>query len=288
MANLAWGRQVRLTIAPPAPRGYTALTQQAIVIEGTDLRIQFKVKLDLSSKPNNSEVTVTNLAPKTRALFSPAKGSRLWLHAGYPTTMCEIFSGDVRYFQAKHDGPNWECKFELGAGSRAYKHARAAEAFGPGTAKGDALKRLVAKCGVDAGNAPDFYRALTGQLAEGYSFEGPVQKALTELLAPEHLTWSVQRGALQILPAKGYLMTPAILLTPSSGLIGSPEWGSPPEKGGPRSLKAKSLLQGQFVPGGRVEIQSDAVNGVFAIKEVQHSGDTAGEDFCSELELRAV
>jgi hypothetical protein len=172
----------------------------------------------------------------------------------------------------------------LGDGGRAYKHARVAESFKAGTSSGDILRRLVAKCGWDAGNAASYYSSFTSQAVNGYSVEGPVYQALTDLLAAEHLTWSVQGGALQILPARGYMASQAILLTPDTGLLGSPEWGSPEHKGKQRRLKLKSLLQAQLVPGGRVKVESQTATGVFAIQEVEHQGDTEGDEWCSEIE----
>jgi hypothetical protein len=285
--TLAWQRQMRLQVAPPLPTGYRANVQQAISIEA--LRVVFKVKRTLKKEPSHSKITIYNLAPATRAQFSPGKDARVWLSAGYIGAVGEIFQGDVTYAQASREEPDSLLELELGDGARAYKHARAAESFAPGTTRGDILRRLVAQCGLDPGNAPDYYNALTGQAVNGYSVDGQVQRSLTEVLAAEHLTWSVQGGAIQILPAVGYVAKPAILLTPLTGLIGSPKWGSPEKKGGKRTLKFQSLLQAQLVPGGRVQLEAEDAKGVFVLQKVEHTGDTqGGKDWVSDCEAVPV
>jgi len=281
--TLAWGRDMSLQVAPPLPTGYKAATQQAFIIDA--LRVVFKVKRTLKKEPNHSKITITNLAQTTRAQFSPGKDARVWLSAGYVGAMGEIFQGDVTFAQSSMEGAvDSILELELGDGARAYKHARMTESFAPGTTRGDILRRLVAKCGLDPGNASDYYTSLTGQAVNGYSVDAPVQHSLTEVLLAEHLTWSVQAGAIQILPTKGFIARPAILLTPDSGLIDSPKWGSPEKKGGKRTLKFKSLLQAQLVPGGRVKLESEDAKGVFILQEVEHSGDTDGKDWFSECE----
>lgn len=282
MTALAWGRAMSLRVAPPLPTGYKANTQQAFIIDA--LRVVFKVKRTLKKEPNHSKITIYNLAQATRAQFSPGKDARVWLSAGYVGAMGEIFQGDVTFAQSSMDGVDSLLELELGDGARAFKHARMAESFAPGTTRGDIIRRLVAKCGLDPGNAPDYYTSLTGQAVNGYSVDAPVSHSLTEVLLAENLTWSVQGGAIQILPANGYVAKPAILLTPESGLIDSPKWGSPEKKGGKRTLKFKSLLQAQLVPGGLVKLESEDANGTFVLREVEHNGDTHGKDWFSECE----
>lgn len=284
--TLAWQRQMRLLAAPPLPTGYKANVQQAIIIES--LRVSFKVKRTLKKEPNHSKITIYNLAPSTRAQFSPGKDARVWLSAGYVGVMGEISQGDVTFAQAEREEPDSLLVLELGDGARAYKHARMTESFSAGSMKGDVLRRLVAKCGLDPGNAPDYYTSLTGQYVNGYSCDAPVSHSLTEVLASEHLTWSVQGGAIQILPMGGYIAKPAVLLTPSTGLLESPKWGSPEKKGGKRTLEFKSLLQAQFAPGGRVKLESDGATGVFVLQEIEHTGDTKGKDWVTECKAVAA
>lgn len=283
--TLAWGRRCRLVVAPPLPTGYRGDMQRALVIEGESLRVSFKIKKSRKREPNSSEITVYNMAPETRAALGTGKSARVWLSAGYPESIAEICQGDVTYFQAKHDGPTWECKLMLADGGRAFKHARVSESFARGTRHGDILRSIVAQCGFGIGNAGPYLDGIKGQAVNGYSYSGPARQALTDILSANGLTWSVQGNALQVLPAAGYLATSAVLLTPESGLVGSPEWGSPESKSKRRRLKVKSLLQAQLVPGGRVRLESQIASGVFSVYEVEHSGDTSGSDWHSAMEL---
>jgi hypothetical protein len=80
-----------------------------------------------------------------------------------------------------------------------------------------------------------------------------------------------------------------VLLSPASGLIGSPELGSPDHSGLPSVLKAKSLLIARVQPGDRVNIESAHVSGFFQVMKVVHTGDSASPtSWHTDYELRPL
>jgi len=72
-------------------------------------------------------------------------------------------------------------------------------------------------------------------------------------------------------------------LSPSSGLIGSPEFGAAEKNKGP-VVKFKSLLDGRIKPGGRVKLNSLRYTGEVRVTKLSHSGDTAGGDWYTACE----
>ena len=83
-------------------------------------------------------------------------------------------------------------------------------------------------------------------------------------------TWSVQDGNLQLLPNGGALAREAILLSPDTGLVGSPEQG----KHG--VVKAKAFLVPGLVPGQTVQLQSRGTSGNYRIETAEYTGESRG------------
>ena len=49
--------------------------------------------------------------------------------------------------------------------------------------------------------------------------------------------------------------------------------------------RVRSLILPGLVPGDRVKLASHSVQGVFAVKELRHVGDSAGGEWATELKL---
>jgi hypothetical protein len=152
---------------------------------------------------------------------------------------------------------------------------------------------LVDASGLDRGNLAQALQdnALNGRFLQGYSACGSALVELSDLLDSAGLTWSVQNGALQVLPRAGALLAPAVLLDESHGLIGCPTFGSPPQQGGKRLLKARSVLMPAIRPGGKVRLNTPslkAVLGDYVAVLVTHEGDTFGDSWYTDMELRPL
>lgn len=297
-------RKARVTVGAvvaTAPDG----TETIDVEQVEDLRIQFKVKKTLKKEPSTCEFSISNLSEKSRALFQK-KNLRIVLEAGYEDSSAQLFSGQSRYTDQILNGATWTTKVFCGDGERPYRYLRVAESFRPGTLVSDVIQNVMQALGLPVvGHLADL-RALTEQFVQGYTAFGKVAAELDHLLKSRGFEWSIQDGQLQILKVDGATGEDIIRLAPDTGLIGSPEHGSPEKdlpvaqlsplaadvdytvqatkKKGPAVLKVKSLLQPGFRPGRRVQVESRGVNGVFRIETVEHEGDTFGGPWYSTLE----
>jgi hypothetical protein len=74
----------------------------------------------------------------------------------------------------------------------------------------------------------------------------------------------------------------AVVLTPTTGLIGTPSHG---EKG---AINAVSLLNGEIKPGRKVDIECRSLVGSYRATAVTHSGDTQGSDWYSSFEAEEL
>lgn len=279
-----------------------------VAVEGlliTDLRMQFKVKKTLKKAPSTCEVSISNLSETSRAALQK-KSLKVILEAGYPDNIAQLFSGNSRYVDQKLEGATWVTKIQCGDGERAYRYLRTAESFRPGTRVVTVIESVMQSLGLPVIGHLAELRQTTEQFLQGYTAFGKVATELDRLLHNRGFTWSIQDGQLQILKVDGAFGEDVIRLAPDTGLIGSPEHGEPEKdvplqqvsgdaedvgftvpakkKTGPAVLKVKSLLQPGFRPGRRVKVESRGVNGVFRIETVEHTGDTFGADWYSELE----
>ena len=246
------------------------------------LRVGFKVEKTTNRDTNSSVVDIWNLARKTRSLLQEENIGMI-VEAGYVGSTRQIFSGDVANTETKRDSVNWITTVHSGDGLVAYRSARLSESFGPGTGLDDVLKKLTTQLGVGLGNALEkigegnFRGGLT-EFTNGLSVAGRVSDQLDRFLTTAGFEWSIQDGQLQLLRPGEATDDEAVKLSKGSGLIGSPEVG---EKG---VVKARSLLQGDIVPGRPINIEAEEVNGFFRVDKVVHTGDTWGSDWFSDVE----
>jgi hypothetical protein len=259
-----------------------------LLVDG--LRVQFKVVKSLKKEPNSCELTISNLSKATRSTMRKTRAAII-LSAGYADTVAQIFSGHARTTDHKRNGPTWETLIQAADGEVQFQANRVSESFGPGTKVADVIAKLAGASGLNPGNVLEAaraggFRGNLDQFAQGYVAHGKAATELERIFKSAGLEWSVQDGALQVLKPGATSTTKAILLSPTTGLIGSPEHAAPDKKGKPSPLKCKALIQPQFKPGVRVAVQARDVQGEYRIVKVTHTGDTHGPAWYSELEVR--
>lgn len=283
MADLLFKRRVRLSIARPIAGTFV---DAVALLDIEDMRIQFKVERSLEKDPNTAQIVVTNLGPQTRAELQ-AKALRVLLSAGYETTMAQIFAGDVRTVDHTHDGPEWNTKIEAGDGERALAHARVNSSHAPGVKLPKVVKTATSAMGLDISDVEDTIDGMDGEYVNGYSARGRASEELERILRRAGYEWSVQDGKLQLFRSGGVTSESVLDIGPDSGLVGSPEHGSPAHKGGPPTIKVRSLLEPEIRPGRRFQLTANSFSGLYRALRVTHTGDTAGGDWYTEIEAEA-
>lgn len=283
-------RKVQVLIAVPVAENFSSVSAQVTNIE--NLRVSFRVNKSLVKDPNSAEIKIYNLSSTTRAAL-PGTGAKVILRAGYATTMQQIFIGDARAITSKKEQTEFVTAIECGDGQRAVQHARVSASFGPNAAISDVINTIGRVTKMDLGNLAAAANTLppSQQYVHGYAAHGNALKELDKVLKVAGLEWSIQDGALQLLTPGEATTEEVIELSSESGLIGSPEMATGEKKEGKGTpaarpiLHAKSLLQGGFRPGRRVQVKSRTHQGLFRCVKVDHVGDTAGGDWFSDLEL---
>lgn len=284
----------RPTPAKPTPGSFQALHPSYFEdvpngLEITQLRIQATIEKHIGSDPNTCDLTITNLAPGTRRDIVK-KPLIIRIDAGYEEDdgARHIFTGDLRYGYSKRNGADWETVLQLADGSRAFAGARISKTYRAGTPAIVALKDAAAGIGLalppDILASPDLNRAC----ASGRILHGDVATEMTKLLAPFGYGWSMQDGHLQILTDETTRNDQAYLINQDTGLTGNPEVGAPPKDGGTTTLTIQTLLYPQLTPGGKLDVQSETVDGIFRAERVTHTLDSHGGPWSTSVESKPV
>jgi|SRR5579859_1408755 len=281
-----YGRRVRATVN---------------TLQVEDLRMKFEVKKTLTPEPNLLKIDIYNLSKTTRSGMQK-RGVPVVVEAGYVDhSLGIIFSGTVRTVDHVRDGPDWITKVQAADGDKAFRDVRISKSYKAGT-KLAAVIRDIAKGltdSLDLGNlekrvSQGGFRKGADQFVNGYVAHGLAIAELEKALDAAGLQWSIQSGKLQILGDDDVATSDIVSLDPQHGLIGSPEHGTPHKdkvtgvEGGKSVLKVKCLVEPRLYPGGKVHIECEGTKGDFRLSRVEHKGDTAGQDYYTEMECSPV
>lgn len=264
-------------------------TVQVNDLKITGLRVAFSVKKSLDKTPNGCKLTITNLAENSRKRIEQAKHKPLILSAGYERTEAVIFSGKIRFAHSARDSSDWHTEIESGDGEVEYAQNHFKGSFRAGTSSRDTIKAAAAALGVGLGNLESMVGALVKPThAKGFSASGRASDVLGKLLAGQGLSYSIQNGQLQVLRADEPVDSFAVKLSASTGLIGSPEVGTPSGDGEKRkaTIKLRSYLQPQIRCGGVVDVTSAALTGQYLVTHLEHQGDSSGAPWFSLIEVQ--
>ena len=253
----------------------------------TDLRVALRIDRTLAPEPNTLDLLVWNLSGDSRKRLQSSAPLRVIVEAGYAEGTEQIFVGDVRNVTSVHEDADWITRIWSGDGEVAYRTAQIDEALAAGARVEQVFRRAAEALGLSLGNALEKARAgdVRGALAEwtkGTVLSGRASDELTKLCRTLGYTWSIQDGAIQVLADGDTTGEQALVLSPSSGLIGSPEAG---EKG---IVHATSLLQPGLRPGRGCKLESELFNGFYRVERAMHAADTHGQQWTTDLNLRPI
>lgn len=290
MSNRLYKRFVEVALIKPSVTfgAWFQPVPNALIIR--DLRVQFKIEKQLGKEPNKADIVVTNLAPATRTEFEK-KPLIIRLQIGYDGSqnLQHLFSGDVRIAATERNGNDWDTKFQMADGDRAYQFAHVSRSFSGATRVLDAVKECTDAIGLPLPPGIESAREMQAQFAGGVTLHGPAHAELTHLLTPAGMSWSIQDGKLQILrPNDAVKPNTAIVISQDTGMVGSPAYGDPKKLGGSPVLKVKCLCKPEIFAGVIIAVQSRSINGQFRVDKVTHTGDTRAKDWFTELEAKPL
>lgn len=250
-------------------------------VDVSNLDATFEARRSLRAEPNTCTLRLFNLAPTTAGQIQQQAASTgtipVSIQAGYQGTVVQIYAGQLRAAVTVTDGPDTVLELNTGDGESAMAQARVNIAIAAGTPYTTVFAALANQLGLGLGNVASAKLPATWS-SKGCVLKGNVADYISDTCKANGLEWSIQNGAIQVLPLGGALAGQAALLTTQTGLVGSPSVDS---KG---VLKACALIQPGVTPGATVAIKSSSVNGQFRCIAVDFEGDTLGNPWYAKLE----
>lgn len=255
-----------------------SLQVDSILLSG--LQIAFSVERTLRRRPGACEIKITNLSEEHRRQLERLRsGIFVDLSAGYDLTHTRVFRGELHQVHTDRQLPSIITVIQSRDGHRAHS-ARTSRSHRAGTTLASVVRGLVEDMGVDEGNLADVLPDLGGVFARGVSVFGSATDQLDRMTTTAGLEWSIQDGALQVLPRGRALQRTAVRLTKDSGLVGSPARGAGEDAG---KITVRTLMIADLVPGRLVQIESADVSGFFRIEKAVCKGDLFGDQWGYEL-----
>lgn len=296
-------RKYRLIIGGTNEPGKEGNKKDAAVI--TDLHIDFEINQTSDKKANSLELKIYNLADKTIALFEQ-KDAFVSLEVGYgDDPLGLIFRGTKTHMTTRREGTHRITEVFAAEGYEYFREGR----VGRTHPKGVTLRKVISDLISDG--FEKLSKNLRGDILDkkvfnsGYSVVGSAHQAMDSLCKAHGLEWNILNNTIvNVFPIKGTQSTlaEAVLLTPNTGLINTPEKISQEVKQLKKDLKLpkdpgvkiKSVMNYRLIAGTYLKLQDTAatnstnrsLDGVYKIEEVTHRGSFEGDEWITEV--RAV
>jgi hypothetical protein len=254
----------------------------------------FDVEKSTKREPNKARMEIFNLSKNRRDSLSTADA--IELYAGYVDNFSMIYSGDIKDIWTTIDvrGGGTRTVIESNDGGLAYRRTRVARTFGDNTTVEEVLRYIVGEMGIGEGNLQELESVSERtngptSFPNGIVLSGMAYRALDNIIRSRGLRWSVQNGNLQLRRGNRPVRETAVVLSPTSGLIDSPEKdhtkANNRRRGRKATISCKSLLIPGLYPGRVVQLESAELTGNYQVKRVLYRGSTDGDDWSCDLTL---
>lgn len=291
-------------------------------LDVSSLDFEFEVLATLKPEPNKGTITVWNLTRDHIAQLlkrnQPNPGAQLvgipvQIKAGYVNSIFTIFDGDLNEVGGGREFTDRKVTITGQDGGRAYREGRISATFAAGTSIGTILLQCCRALKIGIGNAADFTSSaqINGfgtTIPAQMVLDGSAAKELTRLIKSIGLTWSIQNKSLLLLQKGKPLNQEAIKLTPTTGLLGSPEaaidstvslgnpqqfaigakqtTAKPNKPKNPGILKLNTLMIPGLVPGKKISLESDQYTGDYMATECRYRGQSWSGTWGIEVVVR--
>lgn len=276
---------------------------QGQALDLSALRIKFKIKKTGVMTPNAGDIIVYNVDPRTQKLIQN-EFTNVILQAGYIGNYGLIFKGNIKQFiTGRESATDTFINLNCGDGDRAYNFATIKQSIAKGVNPQAQLNAGLTSM-LDMGITTGF----TGQMPDVALPRGKViysnaRDHLKKLADTYGFAWSIQDGSLVFLSQGTFLPNQAVVLTSKTGMIGTPQQTT-------EGIDIKCLLNPNIKVHGRVQLNNASIakmkidfwnpgspantpspinnDGFYYAIVVEHSGDTRGQDWYSNMRLLTV
>lgn len=265
--SLLWNRKAVLTMGAKGGEG--------VRIEG--LRISFEIEKTNGKPANEANILIYNLNESNKSILKTKDNLYALLEVGYGDNIDVLFSGDIVRSTTQRQGADFVTTMEVSDGAESLRKATLDKSYVAGTDEKtiiqDALQSMKDTGEIVVGSIKNIVSNISNN---GFSASGLASDIVDQLTKKQGLEFSIQDNETQIIPEGQDTGEEAILLTPETGLIGSPRIGLIGEDTAKKDgVEFRSLIMTKrFKPGRAVNIQSREVDGFFKILKARFTGDT--------------
>jgi hypothetical protein len=267
----------------------------------------FQVKRGDKQTPNALDARIYNVKPSTANLISKKEFTTLTLSAGYAGNVGLLFTGNIVQFrQGRVNQLDSYVDLTAADGDQAYNFSTISATVPAGTNAGsvaDVIRSALAeKSGnqqITQGYQPNFP---PNGLVRGKVLFGMARDEARDFAAQNGCKWSIQDGALTFIPWGSYIPGGQVpLISVKTGLIGVPEQTQ-------AGINIRTLLNSTYRVGQLIKLDAqvnkfrfsldqpsqatnptlalqNAINqqGLYYVMVANHSGDTRGQDWYTDL-----
>lgn len=253
-----------------------------------ELHIQFSVEKSDVASPNTAKISIWNLNPAHKAALEE-KDCIVTLNAGYRGNTPMVLTGTVTNVVTEDDGADQKTTIDVLDGRKELRDSYVTLGYLQSTDSKLILQDAARQMGLPITFSP----GASFKPLESYSYVGLAKNVLDKVCASNNLTWTIQNGVIQVTKPNEPISTVAHLISPQTGLIGSPKKltqseknsGSAEENSSKNKAQAgweiRYFLNAAIGVNDLVQLQSKAASGIFRVKSVKMQGDNmAGDWIC--------
>lgn len=253
-----------------------------------ELHIQFSVEKSDVASPNTAKISIWNLNPAHKAALEE-KDCIVTLNAGYRGNTPMVLTGTVTNVVTEDDGADQKTTVDVLDGRKELRDSYVTLGYLQSTDSKLILQDAAGQMGLPITFSP----GASFKPLESYSYVGLAKNVLDKVCASNNLTWTIQNGVIQVTKPNEPISTVAHLISPQTGLIGSPKKltqseknsGSAEENSSKNKAQAgweiRYFLNAAIGVNDLVQLQSKAASGIFRVKSVKMQGDNmAGDWIC--------
>lgn len=281
-------RKVSLLVGPESGEG----------LELSEFKIQFRAGQWDVQTPNTLYAKVFNLAPRTGNRIR-GEFQRVVLRAGYEGSFGTIFDGTIKQVRiGRESAVDSYVEIAAADGDLAYNFATVNQSLAAGASSADVVASATSafsQQGVVVGYAPDLGLRT---YPRGVALYGMARDVMTDELTGLDMAWSIQNGVCQVVPRDSYIPGEAIVINKDTGMVGVPEQT---EDG----IRVRCLLNPNIRVSGLIRLDNSSIQeyrqdlrfaalnlaqmvsqdagGFYKVLSVDHSGDTRGQEYYSDI-----
>lgn len=282
-----FNREYRLAVGKGGRTGFEIGHKTAQ--QPVPLHINFSLqKADLET-PNTGKVTIWNLNKAHREALNE-KDCILSLRAGYENRISLIFAGVVNFATTSNDGADRKTEIEVVDSLIQIRDTCVSVSYNGKVNWRLIIDDVAAQMGVAVSysyNAEGCFKDINN----GFSFVGKARDVLTRGCNCCGLVWSIQNGVLQVKRPNDVMSKEVYVLSPDSGLIGTPARVVVEEDdAGGKTLgwDVEYFLNGAINIDDYVRVESNTVTGYFRVYSVEMQGDNLSGDWICKARLLEV